>query len=348
MKKIFALFLLFLLAGCQTKQAFPAPVNLRIENEVLLWDAEGAALFYLKLNGIIHTLEVSSFALETLEAGEYECQVMAAKTGYYNSAYSEVFSFLWTDKAIPLNLRIDEGNLQWDECANATGYLVLAGDEEYQVNTNSFDLSILSPNRTYYLRVRAIYPHQVSASTETIVYHAFPFYQEYELYYNKNNDTDFSYDFSAEDFLLQSLLTADLEELAGEVYQIEQNQLTIKREYLNYGQYIFVGLTSKGKIIINLVVGDDRLPEQVEAELVFDGEDLEIVFLLYDYEIIKVEGNEITRADYQISGNRIIINQDYLNRKFAEAGRNTLILACQFSADQKHHLDYLFITKISG
>ncbi|NLD26802.1 MAG: hypothetical protein GX661_05520, partial [Acholeplasmataceae bacterium] len=94
-----------------------------------------------------------------------------------------------------------------------------------------------------------------------------------------------------------------------------------------------------------LLVHDDRNPVQVESELVFDGEDIEIAFTLYEYRIVKVEGNEITSAFYEISGNRVIIDKNYLSRKFAEAGRTTLVLSCQFSTDQKHFLSYIFISK---
>jgi len=345
MKKILILLILIFLVGCKNEQTFPAPTNLRIENEVLLWDDEGADRYYLQLNEVTHTLEGNSFALTDLEPGEYTCQVMAAKTGYLNSAYSEAFPFIWTDEAVPENLRIEENSLLWDACANATGYLVRADDEEYQVTENSFDLSTLTSNRTYQLVVCALYPYQESLFTEEIVYYAFAFYKEYELSFDKNSASDFIYDFSEEDFILESLLDENLEDLAVGTYFIEEKQLTIRGEYLNYGQQIFVGLTSQGKIIFKLLVHDDRNPVQVESELVFDGEDIEIAFTLYEYRIVKVEGNEITSAFYEISGNRVIIDKNYLSRKFAEAGRTTLVLSCQFSTDQKHFLSYIFISK---
>lgn len=70
----------------------------------------------------------------------------------------------------PSNLHIENDALIWDEIENATGYIVYFNDAEYKINENRFNVSFITEEGSYEIKVSAASDGKRFYNSETTKY----------------------------------------------------------------------------------------------------------------------------------------------------------------------------------
>lgn len=133
------------------KAAFGAPVNLKVENNILKWDAvAGATSYTVKIGEEAITadkneLDLSAVA-DKLKTGGNTIAVMANAVGEYHlaSAYSASINYSYYITLTKPVLSLDESILSWNAVDNASGYSVRIGAYVTEVKGVEIDLTTLS------------------------------------------------------------------------------------------------------------------------------------------------------------------------------------------------------------
>ena len=107
----------------------PVPTNIRQSGNKIIWDAvPGASGYVVKINGIEYLSKENEYLIET--NGSVEVQVLATGRSdglIVSSQFSEVLTIRETLKS-PVNIKVNNGIISWDEITNAERYLVLIND----------------------------------------------------------------------------------------------------------------------------------------------------------------------------------------------------------------------------
>lgn len=141
------------------------PSNLRIDGNVIRWDAVADAARYelvQTIDSVDHVFNVNgtSYSLDELNVGSYEFKVRSIGDGFFfeTSAYSPVLTYEIAPIYLtaPENIHVDDFTLYFDAVSGAESYTIYINFSDFTVTTTSFDLSVynLGPG-TYEISVKA-------------------------------------------------------------------------------------------------------------------------------------------------------------------------------------------------
>lgn len=358
MKKILFIIVLIFLGGCQGNKTLDRPINLRLEEDVVLWDAvEDAEAYVIYINYQAFLIETTQYDFSQYENGTYKVNIKAIADGYKDSFLSdEIVVVINRVYPIPQNITIEDGMISWDVIDQAIHYVISISGESLIVNATSFDLKVLPENMVYEIRVKAIYPNNKESLFSSVIrFHTYlNFVDVYEEVFLKSSEDDIELDLS--DYLLQILKIKDETntEIDTNAYVVEENIIKIKNEYLQdlpYGEAMLFVETTLGDVLFQIQIGDDRKPKLLSSNLITFEEcvDIELDFELYNGRIVSVFGNDITEDDYMIVDNRIMIANAFVGHKFnTEPQRTRLILGYYLEANDHMVVSYIFIDRPSG
>lgn len=176
MKKIFSiialLFVGLLLTACG--ESAPVPKNLSIENHVLKWDKiDKAEKYIVVVDEDEHEAMTNEYDLTTLElsVGSYEIRVKVVidgKTSKLSKKTTYVVELILT---APKNVTIEGAIVSWDAVEEASGYIVVVDNDEYEVSTTTFDLASLDLDYGGYdVKVKAVAGAITSEYSNVVTY----------------------------------------------------------------------------------------------------------------------------------------------------------------------------------
>lgn len=117
------------------------PQNAQINGNLITWDNVNRTNKYVvTIDGNRTEVTTTSYTLTDLSSGNHTIYVQAMGNGedVITGSYSNAISINKLEK--PTNLNINNGILTWDIVSNATAYKVVLGNENYNADTNAFNL----------------------------------------------------------------------------------------------------------------------------------------------------------------------------------------------------------------
>jgi hypothetical protein len=352
MKKALILILMLILVGCtNSKEEFVIPIpeppqTFEFTNNIVKWDKVKYAIYYhITINEITYKTLNNYLDVSNLADGNYQCVILAENKDGIMGAASVAFYFKKQSIfPIPSNLIIQDEILSWENLQDALKYKVMINDSEYEVVTNQYDLTNLPLNNTYNIKVKAVYEYQASVYSDVLIYHNYSdIHDTFQLTFNKNTITDLEINFS--DLNLNEIKFLNI----NDEYVVQDNIVTLKNTYLqtlDYGNNTLNAYTNKGIVLLEVTIIDDREPYLLSSSsIIYNGDDIIIEFEVYNALLQDLSGNSITTNDFQKTKNAITINHQYIDMKFKEEGRETLILSYTISSELLEISGWIFIKK---
>jgi len=151
----------FLLA-CKELITLNTPTNLKIVENVLLWDGDDNAKEYIvDINNSSFKVENNSYEIENLVQGiAYNIRVRSLGDGvkYKNSDWSILFIYNLPDLKVdtPTNIKTENKIITWDVVENASSYKLSINDVEYSVLVNQYEILDFLINYNYAISIKAI------------------------------------------------------------------------------------------------------------------------------------------------------------------------------------------------
>ncbi|MBN2540511.1 MAG: hypothetical protein JXB08_03190 [Bacilli bacterium] len=138
-------------------------------------------------------------------------------------------------------------------------YTLMINDEEYTVDTNSFDITSFEDG-LYKAKVRANYDGGSSAWTEFYYFQVGFEYQQVSAYYDVTSDTDFTYTFDSEDIIYVTGrlgLTPAHTNLPESIVKVDGSTIIVNKYYImnTANEEVLTGETPG--ILIGLMIGVD-------------------------------------------------------------------------------------------
>ena len=120
-----------------------ANVTFDATTATITWDAvENATSYKVVVNGQSFMVNENSFDAKEFGIGALDIAVTPVAFGYNSPAAATALAAK-SNLATPANIKLGGSVLAWDAVASAVGYVVTIDGTNYDVNTNSFDLSTL-------------------------------------------------------------------------------------------------------------------------------------------------------------------------------------------------------------
>ena len=352
-KLLIILLFLIILTGCQMQDpAVLYPENIRIMNEVLLWDdVEDATSYTVSINDETHKTTELSFDLNYLENGTYQIKIMTHKD-LLSSRYTPVMTYtLARDYTAPQNVSITDGIfLTWDIIEFATSYTIFIDDIESATTlVNSYDLSILtfSTNTLYKIEVVGHYGVHQTLKSDSIAYHNYVSLDlDIQETYTLNQQTPLTLSFS-NPLTIDQVLLGDVI-LPASSYTYSLGQLEIDHsifESLDLGVYELFILTTTGSIKVTLTVMNPERPYMIsDGNVEYTEQDIVLEFNLIGGLFNGLSGNGILESDYDFEGSTLTINSSYVeNILSSNPDRETIILTYLLKKDTHTVIGYIFI-----
>jgi hypothetical protein len=249
--------------------------------------------------------------------GEFIVSVKSRATGYKDSFYSQSITFTISYQP-PSNVYLDGYKLRWTDM-NALSYEVVVTGSTYSnvLNTYSNQLIVNPYLSDLTVKVKAIYPYSESEFTDE---YYFPkdesIAEELNFSYSMNSNFDLDIININQNRYINSIKYNDEDINQNNVY-LENGVLYLKSEYIklfNEGMHELLLSTSRGNYLIKLNVIDTINPYLVgylENYISYI-----YTFELFNGDILGINGSGITVDDYQINGNKLLIDYDFIYSKF--------------------------------
>jgi hypothetical protein len=132
-------------------------------------------------------------------------------------------------------------------------------------------------------------------------------------------------------------------------YQVISDGVVINQTLLaDYEQdtFDFIVQTTVGSFQLQVTIIDETKPYLMNDSTIHYevGTDLKLQFDLFGETIVGFSGNDITSDDYQINGNIVTIDVDYIHGKFVEnSERTTLIISYTITHTENTIIGFLYI-----
>ena len=348
MKKSFVIiFVMLFLIGCNRNTNEVLMIeDLRYENEQISWRALDHVRYYsVVISGVSYTTNEPYFNLSEYASGNYTVSVQA----YMNNGdlvISEAMAFtLERTFEIPRNLSLKDGVLMWDSLV-ADAYTVLLNDQTYQVTEARFELPQLEEDTLFEIAVKAVYEHGESNVSRLIYTHTFSTpYKSQTVTYNRLTTTPLYVVLEVTD-AVEVLLSGDR---AVDYQVLEPQLIMIPHGYLkalNQVSQTFELITNKGLVELVVEFIAEENPYMVSSPNVnyVKGQNIELVFELFDGTFGGLSGQDITRNDYVMDGQLLTINYEFIETILdAQPDRSTIIIGYQLSLRDHISIGYIFI-----
>lgn len=349
MKRLFLLFiLLFSLFACQQEETLNPPVNIRYQEETIIWDSvDGATSYSVMLNDVPYFVTDPLFDLHNSPNGYYTVRVCAIKNDLHSIYSDEVLFTVARMYDYPTNISIDEGVMLWQKVDDADSYVVLINNVEYPIAITRMELSFLDENQTYMISVKAVFELGESNYSSSI---------EYFTYFNVLTSYKGVYNINISYNLLIYLGTIyTIEHVFYKGANLENSHFVLCEEGLSIdyellegfelGSHIIELYTPYGIVELLIEITENTKPVMISsnsAHYVF-GNDIEFLFELFDYTFIGLNGHDISEEDYNFENNTLTIYAEYLDPKIADFESDTIIFTYQLKLGDSITLGYIFV-----
>lgn len=168
---------------------------------------------------------------------------------------------------------------------------------------------------------------------------------------NKQISGDFQYNInSTDDLLVISNYNHSKDKLTNYNFLLlNNNNLYIKNSYLvdlELGEQEISYILDNTEYNINLLITDNDKPYLVNYSNISykEGENIELIFDMLDFEFHSIASNEMKDSDFNFSNNTVTIFKEYLDREFAK-DRENLVLNMLYYKNNNYSNIFITIKK---
>lgn len=326
MKKQYLFVLLFVifLSACKNTESLEInpPRFLRVDEEQVTWESiDNRDNYILNINGVDHNLEDNVYDLSNLDIGSYVFKVKVV-IDEKESPYSNTIEYDWVYTVPISNITIEGNTVTWNQITSDDNYHVeLSGDKtdiEFDTTTPRIDFSEYE-DVIFQVVINVYYGGNLISNNEFIVdFYSYTYYDE------------------TQDFLIDGVESLDTiyfgnEELSNALYTFESNSLSISKVFLidkPVGSYQ-VQLMNEIPYYFMIDIIQVSKPHIVSSsEFDYTGEDIIVLFEVYEGQISWINGHQMSDFDYEIQVNQLTIFHEYIDTIIAnEPDRDTLVIA---------------------
>ena len=350
MKKILLIMMLVLiLQGCswfRRETPLEVPSNVRQVEEKIVWDkVEDARVYQVQINGQTRQVSTNEYSIFNLPNGSYEINIRAVSSE--KSSEWTTFS-LTIARTIdhPKNLSIDGHTLSFEAPSSYASFNVSINGNVTSTTETTFDLSNLSLNELYEIKVQTVIATNTSEYSETIYYAPFETKGSLTASYNQALLRNVSINLDSDQEVTHVLFNHHL-------IDFRQRELTIFMDFnplLNLeidNNHTVHLLTETGIIEVDIHIEYEEIPYLISINLAtYTGEDLIFDFDLFGGSFTSLSASvELSDSDYQFESNQLIIRADFFDQLIArEPERTRIVFAYSLtSKDNNTYIGYLFI-----
>lgn len=268
-------------------------------------------------------------------------------------------TFINTEITVPV-ISFEEEEVFWTAVEGVSLYEVrvkdvtttnnelLLEDDYYQISDTSFFITDLETNRLYEITVRSVIGEEHSEWSNALTFDKFVDSELTWSYSFNRNSTD---DLVLFENLMPELyfIEEDGNRVSSENYYFEYDLLFIDNQYLQgLTSTIFSLYTDYGIISLEVTYHSSSRPSILSNNTIdFENRDMLFVFDLCGGEIVEVSNADISASDYDVTGNILIINADFIQGLFdANPERETVIISYQLTATDEIVIGYIFINRV--
>ena len=150
---------------------------------------------------------------------------------------------------------------------------------------------------------------------------------------NEQISSDFQYSINSKiDLLVIKNVKDDKDELNKYNFlEINNNNLYVKNDYLtnlSVGNQTLIITLDNIEYTFNLLITENDKPYLINYlnTSYHEGENIELIFDMLDFEFHSISGNEMKDSDFEFSNNKVTIFNRYLDQEFAK-DRKSLVLS---------------------
>lgn len=325
MKKqhLLVLLLIIFLSACKNSESLDInpPRFLRVVQQQITWESIDSADYYvLNINGIDQVVDENIYELSNLEIGIHLFKIKVVIDNK-ESTYSNEIEVKWIYSAPISNIRIDGNTVVWDQITGDDNYHVeISGKEtqiEFDSTTSLIDFSEYE-DEIYNIKVNLNFGDDFISENEFIVdLNPYTYFDEMQ-------------DFIVSDVQSPSSVYFNGDELSNNLYMYELGFLTITKEFLLEQSLGKHQIKIDGEIPYYFTINIIKVnkPHIVSsAEIDYNGEDIVVLFEVYEGQISSINGYQINNSDYSIQDNQLTIFHEYIDLlKGNEPNRTTLVI----------------------
>jgi hypothetical protein len=347
-KLIFLTSLLFILIACSTPIEYEGASNIRIENEIIKWDAVKDAISYeVKLGENVYALSTPSYDISELNNGDYTIRISIIYPENYKKSvdYDFTLSRLYQS---PSNLSIQNYILSFTSLIPTTYELYIDDVFIISFEATSIDLSsYLILNKDSNIKVNAIYESQNYMSDVYV----------YDGQINLDMDRSLTYELRSSDTIvfnfdqLDDVLYIEIDEnrLDDALYKFDSTSITFDKDiffYPSYGLNVFTVYTDSGYFTISITVVETKYPHLFSPSVLnyIPLEDVELEFNLLGGTFVQLSGYFLETSDYSFDDGILTIYASYIEGILTqEPNRENIVFSYQLQKDGNSYIGLIFI-----
>ncbi|BCR35462.1 hypothetical protein [Mariniplasma anaerobium] len=349
MKRIIMLtILLFILVGCSTPIEYETASNIRIEDEIIKWDAvEDAISYEVTLNETLYTLSIPSYDISELINGSYTVRItIIYPEGYKKSIdYDFDISRLYQS---PTDLLVDDYILSFTSTIPTTYELYINDILKTSFEETSIDISdYVVLNQDSNIKVNAIYESQDYMSDVYIFDGLIHLDMNQSLTYELRSSETIIVNFDQLDDLMY--IKIDDEILADTLYSYTSTSITFDKDiffYPSYGLNTYEVYTASGYFMITINVIETENPHLLSPNVLtyISLEDIELEFNLLGGTFAQLSGYLLETSDYTFEDGTLTIYASYIESILAEnPDRENIAFSYQLQKNGNSYIGIIFI-----
>lgn len=353
MRKLGVLILLsltILLVGCNGNtevKKLDKPDNLVFDG-VLSWDSVENALSYeISINGELDEVTDNFYVFDS--EGTYDVFIIAKAPGYLSSDSSDVLNLVINyENEIEFSFSIDDSIVSWNEVDDALSYNVFIFGTKYETEDVFFDISSFDSG-VIRLTVQAVYPIGVSNISDVFtvandlilvdeIFFQYSIYSSVDLIlWEDFNGPLYVMDSDGEYLDLETVLSIETEGLKILSSFVKLQEVTGEDEE----PFTFYIINGDEKIPFRITITENYKPYIISQSVVTtDGtKDVKFQFELFGGSIYSVNGTKTDDVLYEVNGNILTIEAEFIEGKFAS--NNSFVLSYAINIEEDSVIGYL-------
>lgn len=350
-KLLFIIYVIFLIGCSNSTTQLSTPLNIRVIDSNVVWDTvENATYYTIKIDEFEFEVNVPEFNYTGIGNGQYSVQVRAHNANSKSNYSKPVMLSFMVSMPVPSNILIEANILHFDPVVDAQSYEIYV-DNTLLVETNdvSVDLSILQINHVYKISVKTIFESATSLlSTEVLFFHftvpndtlTYSINQNrtHHFYIKLNDSSNVSYViFEGKVVKKSSYYQVD------DILYIDNSLLTVETSTHLSIQVIYDNL----RVDYRIELFQDDKPFMVSpTNLYYKNSDTEVLFELFNGEIAQLSAKDLTKEDYIVQHDLLIIKKSYIERVLLSYPDTSNLVITYEILDNEDSIIGFFIIKI--